>query len=154
MGLHVVLYQPEIPPNTGNIMRLCANTSTMLHLIHPLGFALDSTKLKRAGMDYREWADVREYDHLDDFLVKVSPGRVWAYTRDGHAVYSDITYADHDALLFGPESVGLPDEVVERADVTGSVRIPMVARSRSLNLSNSVAVGIYEANRQLGYPFA
>jgi len=153
MGLHVVLYQPEIPPNTGNIMRLCANTSTMLHLIHPLGFALDSTKLKRAGMDYREWADVREYDHLDDFLVKVSPGRVWAYTRDGNVVYSDIRYADNDALLFGPESVGLPDEVVGRADVTGSVRIPMVARSRSLNLSNSVAIGIYEAGRQLGYPF-
>jgi len=153
MGLHVVLYQPEIPPNTGNIMRLCANTSTMLHLIHPLGFALDSTKLKRAGMDYREWADVREYDHVDDFLVKVSPGRVWAYTRDGNVVYSDIRYADNDALLFGPESVGLPDEVVGRADVTGSVRIPMVARSRSLNLSNSVAIGIYEAGRQLGYPF-
>lgn len=154
MALHVILYQPEIPPNTGNIMRLCANTGTVLHLIHPLGFALDATKLKRAGMDYREWADVREYDSLTDCLEKVSPGRVWAYTRDGNATYSDIVYADNDALLYGPESVGLPDEVVARSDITGSVRIPMVPRSRSLNLSNSVAIGIYEANRQLGFGFS
>lgn len=154
MALHVVLYQPEIPPNTGNIMRLCANTATVLHLIHPLGFELDSTRLKRAGMDYREWAEVREYDNLSDFYVKVSPGRVWAFTRDGNAVHSELSYADNDALLFGPESVGLPDDVVGRPDVTGSVRIPMVPRSRSLNLSNSVAIAIYEANRQLGYPFA
>ena len=153
MALHVVLFQPEIPPNTGNAMRLCANTSSTLHLIHPLGFRLDEAKLRRAGMDYREYADVREHTDFDAFLLAESPGRIYAFTRDGTVPYTDVTYRDGDVLLFGPESVGLPDDILARPELTGSVKIPMVSRSRSLNLSNSVAIAVYEANRQLGFPF-
>ena len=153
MSLHVVLFQPEIPPNTGNAMRLCANTATTLHLIHPLGFRLDEAKLRRAGMDYCEYADVREHADFNAFLLAESPGRIYAFTRDGTVGYTDITYRDGDVLLFGPESVGLPDEILARPELTGVVKIPMVSRSRSLNLSNSVAIAVYEANRQLGFPF-
>ncbi len=154
MPLHVVLYQPEIPPNTGNIMRLCANTASRLHLIHPLGFDLEESKLRRAGLDYREWADVTEHDDLDAFLAAASPGRTFAYTRDGDRAYSDVDYRDGDALVFGPESVGLPAGVLSRPDVVAALRIPMVPRSRSLNLSNSVAIVVFEAARQMGFPFS
>ncbi|MDF1594842.1 MAG: tRNA (cytidine(34)-2'-O)-methyltransferase [Acidimicrobiia bacterium] len=141
----VVLYQPEIPPNTGNIMRLCANTGTVLHLIHPLGFDLEDTKLRRAGLDYREWADVREHESIEAFVAVVAPGRVIAFTRDGENRYSDVDYQRGDALLFGPESDGLPDEVLGLPLVDRRVRIPMLPRSRSLNLSNAVAVVLFEA---------
>ena len=141
----VVLYQPEIPPNTGNIMRLCANTGTVLHLIHPLGFDLEDTKLRRAGLDYREWADVREHASIEAFVEGVDPARVIAFTRDGENRYSDVDYQPGDALLFGPESNGLPDEVLGHSLVDRRVRIPMLPRSRSLNLSNAVAVVLFEA---------
>lgn len=150
--LHVVLYCPEIPPNTGNIMRLCANTGTTLHLIHPLGFSLDDQLLRRAGLDYREWADVREHESFKAFLSDFPPGRVIAFTRDAGTAHASLTYQNGDALLFGPESNGLPTSVLEHAIVAARARIPMVARSRSLNLSNAVAVGLYEGLRQLGFP--
>jgi tRNA (cytidine/uridine-2'-O-)-methyltransferase len=147
----IVLYRPEIPPNTGNIMRLCANTGSRLHLIHPLAFDLDDTKLKRAGLDYREWAQVREYASLEDFVAEVSAERLIAFTRDGEGRYSDIDYRSGDALLFGPESDGLPADVLGSALLHQRVRIPMLARSRSLNLSNAVAIVVFEAWKQNGF---
>ena len=150
--LHVALYQPEIPPNTGNIMRLCANTATVLHLIHPLGFTLEDQQLRRAGLDYREWAEVREHATLDEFLVEAGPARVIAFTRNGTRAYTDLTFEPGDALLFGPESEGLPRDVLARPEIGDYARIPMVAGSRSLNLSNAVAIALYEALRQLGFP--
>lgn len=150
--IDLVLYQPEIPPNTGNIMRLCANTGTTLHLIHPLGFSLDDRRLRRAGLDYREWAEVQEHASLSEFVEEVSPGRVVAFSRDGEERYSDLDYRDDDALLFGPESDGLPDEVLGSPLINHVVRIPMLPRSRSLNLSNAAAIVIYEAWRRQGFP--
>ena len=135
-------------------MRLCANTATPLHLIRPMGFELDSTKLKRAGMDYREYATVVVHDSFDQYLVSESPGRLYAFTRNGAQSLADLAYGPGDAFLFGPESVGLPDELVDRPEVTSSVRIPMTPHTRSLNLANSVAIAVYEAARQAGYPFA
>jgi tRNA (cytidine/uridine-2'-O-)-methyltransferase len=148
---HVVLYQPEIPPNTGNIMRLCANTATTLHLIHPLGFALEDQLLRRAGLDYREWADVREHPSLGHYVSAVG-GRVLAFTRNASVAYAALSYQPGDALLFGPESDGLPAGVLESPEIGATARIPMVARSRSLNLSNAVAIVLYEALRQHGFP--
>lgn len=150
----VVLFNPEIPQNTGAIMRLCANTATPLHLIRPMGFELDSTKLKRAGMDYREYATVVVHDSFEHYLVSESPGRIYAFTTDGDQPLADLAYGPSDAFIFGPESVGLPDELVGRPEVTASVRIPMTPHTRSLNLANSVAIAVYEAARQAGYPFA
>lgn len=150
--LHVVLYRPEIPPNTGNIMRLCANTGTTLHLIHPLGFSLDDQLLRRAGLDYREWAEVEEHDSLEAFLAAAQPPRVIAFTRDAVTAHVALTYEDEDALLFGPESDGLPSRILDHPAIAQRVRIPMVARSRSLNLSNAVAIGLYEGLRQIGFP--
>ncbi len=150
----VVLFNPEIPQNTGNIMRLCANTDTRLHLIRPMGFELDSTKLKRAGMDYREYVTVRVHDSFDDYLEAESPGRIFAFARNGERSYAELTYGPTDVFMFGPESVGLPDDLVARPEVTASVRIPMTPHTRSLNLGNTVAIAVYEAARQAGYPFA
>ena len=148
----VVLYHPEIPPNTGNVMRLCANTAVTLHLIEPLGFSMDERRLRRAGLDYREWADVRQHPSLTAYTEARSPSSLYAFTRNGTAVHTEVEYEANDALLFGPESAGLPQEVLRSDNVTASVRIPMVARSRSLNLANTVAVGLYEALRQNGFP--
>ena len=148
---HVALFQPEIPPNTGNIMRLCANTDTRLHLIHPLGFTLEDQLLRRAGLDYREWADVRQHWSFDSW-VDADDGRIVAFTRNATASYASVGFAPGDRLLFGPESVGLPPTVLERPEVALAARIPMVARSRSLNLSNAVAIVLYEALRQHGFP--
>jgi tRNA (cytidine/uridine-2'-O-)-methyltransferase len=149
---HVVLYHPEIPPNTGNIMRLCANTDTALHLVHPLGFVLEDQLLRRAGLDYREWADVNEHETFDDFLAAAAPRRLLAFTRNACHLHTEPSYRAGDALLFGPESDGLPDEILTRLEITDQLRIPMVARSRSLNLSNAVAIALYEALRQNGFP--
>lgn len=149
---HVVLYHPEIPPNTGNIMRLCANTATTLHLIHPLGFALEDQLLRRAGLDYREWADVVEHDTFDQFLADAAPKRLLAFTRNASQVHTELASQPGDFLLFGPESDGLPDGILARPEIAGQLRIPMVAHSRSLNLSNSVAIALYEALRQHGFP--
>jgi tRNA (cytidine/uridine-2'-O-)-methyltransferase len=148
---HVVLYQPEIPPNTGNIIRLCANTGSRLHLIGPLGFDMEDSKLRRAGLDYREWANVRIHGSLDAFAETVRPGRTWAVSTRGDRCYSEISYQPGDALLFGPETRGLPPQVLDGVGRRQIVRLPMVAQSRSLNLSNAVAVLVYEAWRQQGF---
>ncbi len=145
---HVVLFQPEIPPNTGNVMRLCANTGARLHLIKPLGFELDDRKLRRAGLDYREWASVVIHDTLQGFEEQVRPGRIWAVSTRGQQHYSDIRYQPQDALLFGPETRGLPQSILDALGPERVLRVPMVANSRSLNLANSVAVLVYEAWRQ------
>lgn len=148
---HVVLFQPEIPPNTGNVIRLCANTGTHLHLIRPLGFELEDSKLRRAGLDYREWASVRAHDDLDAFCSDVRPGRLLAFSTKGRCRYTDMAYRPGDALLFGPETRGLPAEVLNGLPEGQILRLPMVPASRSLNLSNTVAVVVYEAWRQLGF---
>jgi tRNA (cytidine/uridine-2'-O-)-methyltransferase len=148
---HIVLYQPEIPPNTGNIIRLCANTGSALHLIHPLGFKLDDRKLRRAGLDYREWAALCEHDSLAAFRRDVKPSRLWGVSTRGSAVYSEASFQPGDAFLFGPETRGLPDEVLKGLGEAAVLRVPMTANSRSLNLSNTVAVLVYEAWRQQGF---
>lgn len=148
--IHIVLYEPEIPPNTGNVIRLCANTGHQLNLIEPLGFDLDDKKLRRAGLDYDEWAKVRVHKNLQDFISEYSPSRVLCCTTKGKRFYSDIRFQPGDALLFGPETRGLPEEVLAKAPEL-QIKIPMVANSRSLNLSNAVAVIAYEAWRQLAF---
>ena len=149
--LHVVLYQPEIPPNTGNIIRLCANTGVQLHLIHPLGFELEDAKLRRAGLDYRELAVVCEHPTLAGFIQSVRPSRLLGFSTRGQRAYVEARFASGDALLFGPETRGLPQDVLDELGEQGVLRIPMLAGSRSLNLSNAVAVVVYEAWRQLGF---
>ena len=148
---HVVLYQPEIPPNTGNIIRLCANTGSVLHLVGPLGFELDDRKLRRAGLDYREWATLRQHDSLGAFQSTVQPARLWALSTKGRRSVVQPAYQAGDAFLFGPETRGLPQEMLQAIGETAILRLPMVANSRSLNLSNTVAVVIYEAWRQQGF---
>jgi tRNA (cytidine/uridine-2'-O-)-methyltransferase len=145
---HVVLYEPEIPPNTGNIIRLCANAGASLHLVHPLGFAMEDRQLRRAGLDYREWARVREHADLQAFVDEVAPTRLLALTTRGARPYQALRYAAGDALLFGPESRGLPQALLDALPETQRLRIPMVPGSRSMNLSNAVAVVLYEAWRQ------
>ena len=148
--LHICLYQPEIPPNTGNIIRLCANTGAQLRLIHPLGFSLDEKPLRRAGLDYHEWAQVKEYDNYQQFKHAMTPRRIFACSTKATLRYSAVNYQDEDSLLFGPETRGLPDEILNELSET-LVRIPMLKTSRSLNLSNAVSIITYEALRQLGY---
>jgi tRNA (cytidine/uridine-2'-O-)-methyltransferase len=149
--LHVALFEPEIPPNTGNVIRLCANTGAALHLIEPLGFTLDDTKLRRAGLDYHEWAALRVHASLDACLAAVRPRRIFAFTTRAERRFTDVAFAIGDLLLFGPESRGLPSEVLERVPAAQRLRVPMRPGSRSLNLSNSVAVAVYEAWRQLDF---
>lgn len=151
--LNVVLFEPEIPPNTGNIIRLCANTGAKLHLIQPLGFDLSDAKLKRAGLDYQEWADIRIYANLTNFLTDIRPTTLYACSTKGTTLYSTINYAPGDALLFGPESRGLPADLLASLAKEQIIKIPMQSQSRSLNLSNAVAVILYEAYRQLKFPF-
>jgi len=148
---HIVLFEPEIPPNTGNVMRLCANTGARLHLIHPLGFVLDDKKLRRAGMDYRDTATVTEYEDLQAFIDAVKPKRLLACSTRGRQNYAEIEYEDNDALLFGPETRGLPQSVLDSLPAEQCLRVPMQPESRSLNLSNTVAVMLYEALRQTGF---
>ncbi len=149
--IHVVLYRPEIPPNTGNIIRLCANTGAQLHLIHPLGFSLDEKKLRRAGLDYHEWATVTEHDSFDDFYAIAKPERIFLCTTHGKQFHTQPHYQAGDYLLFGQETRGLPQEIHQRFPTEQKIRIPMLAESRSMNLSNSVAVILYEALRQLDF---
>lgn len=145
--LNIVLYQPEIPPNTGNIIRLCANTGCMLHLIEPLGFELDDRKLRRAGLDYHEWASVKTHSQLGA-VEHFGSGRVYAVSTRGRLIYSDVAFSPGDTLVFGPETRGLPQSYLDTLDPERILRIPMQAHSRSLNLSNAVAVLVYEALRQ------
>ena len=149
--LDIVLYEPEIPPNTGNIIRLCANCGFNLHLIEPLGFDWNDKKVRRAGLDYHEFTEVRRYKDLATFLAKRQPKRVFACTTKGKAFHSEVSYQAGDALLFGPESRGLPHDVIEALPAQQRLRIPMRPESRSMNLSNAVSVFVYEAWRQLGY---
>lgn len=149
--LHVVLYQPEIPPNTGNVIRLCANTGAALHLVRPLGFALDHARLRRAGLDYHEFAQIAVHDDLDAFRVEVAPRRLFALSTRGGIRYDEVAYADGDAFLFGPETRGLPQAVLDAIEPPLRLRLPMRPDNRSLNLSNAVAVVAYEAWRQLGF---
>ncbi len=148
---HLILFEPEIPPNTGNIIRLCANTGAMLHLIRPLGFALDNKKLRRAGLDYREFADLQVYDSLDECLDALKQPRLQAISTKGTTLYSEFSFAPDDAMLFGPETRGLPDTILQSLDPAHILRVPMQPQSRSLNLSNSAAVVLYDAWRQQGF---
>lgn len=148
---HVILYQPEIPPNTGNIIRLCANMGASLHLIKPLGFDLDDKKLRRAGLDYREWATMRSHDSLDACLAEIQARRLFALTTKGLRGYAEAEYQPGDAFMFGPESRGLPASVRESVPAENRIYIPMVEASRSLNLSNAVAVVMFEAWRQCAF---
>ncbi|NUO73177.1 MAG: tRNA (cytidine(34)-2'-O)-methyltransferase [Frateuria sp.] len=149
--LHVILYRPEIPPNTGNAIRLCANTGAALHLIRPLGFELDDARLRRAGLDYHEYARVAVHDDLAACLAALGQPRVFAFSTRGRVAHVDVRYAPGDTLLFGCETAGLPAELLEGIPPAQRLRLPMRPDSRSLNLSNTVAVAVYEAWRQLGF---
>lgn len=151
MALHIVLYQPEIPPNTGNIIRLCANTGAELHIIGPTGFVLDDKRLRRAGLDYHEYANIRSWSSLDAYRAAYPERRLVAVETLGEVSYSDFCYQNDDALLFGPETRGLPADLLAQIPAGQMVRLPMLPNSRSLNLSNCVAVVVYEAWRQHGY---
>lgn len=146
--LHIALYQPEIPPNTGNIIRLCANSGAKLHLIHPLGFALEDKHMRRAGLDYHEWATITHYDNEKQFIEQNQQRRIFACSTKGQINYTKPAYLDEDMLLFGPETRGLPETLRQQYQM---IRIPMCKQSRSLNLSNSVAIILFEAWRQLGF---
>lgn len=148
---HVVLFQPEIPPNTGNIIRLCANSGAALHLIHPLGFELSEARVKRAGLDYHEMAAVREHADLDAFLRDAAPVRLFAVSTRGTPRYTDVRFQPGDAFLFGPETRGLPQTLLDTLPAEQVLRLPMRPDNRSLNLSNAVAVLVYEAWRQQGF---
>ena len=150
--LNIVLYQPEIPPNTGNIIRLCANSGCNLHLIEPLGFDLDDKRLRRAGLDYREFADIALHRDLGAFQALCADSRTFAATTRGAIPYDQVRYRPGDALLFGPETRGLPDAILDTLPREQKIRIPMKPHSRSLNLSNAAALVVYEALRQLGFP--
>jgi len=147
----VVLHQPEIPPNTGNIIRLCANTGCSLHLVEPLGFDLDDKKLRRAGLDYREFASVETYPDFTHFRQRNPDCRIYYVTTGGSAPYHQIQFQAGDAVVFGSETRGLPSGILERAEAGRKIRIPMRTDSRSLNLSNAAAIIVYEGLRQLGF---
>ncbi len=147
----IILYQPEIPPNTGNIIRLCANTGADLHLVKPLGFSLEDKQLKRAGLDYHEFATLKIHESWQTCCEVLAGRRMFAVTTKGSARYSDIEFKPGDVFVFGPETRGLPSEILEQFAPENKIRLPMLPQSRSLNLSNSAAVLIYEAWRQNGF---
>ena len=146
----ILLYEPEIAPNTGNVIRLCANTGAELHLIEPLGFELDDARLRRAGLDYREWVNVRTHRSLEACIDELA-APLYAFSSHGETPYTDARFTAGDLLLFGPETRGLPQAVVSGLSPSRILRMPMVSESRSLNLSNAVAVALFEAWRQLGF---
>lgn len=148
---HVILFQPEIPPNTGNVIRLCANTGAKLHLIEPLGFELEDAKLRRAGLDYHEYAEVQRHSSLDACISTLDAPRVFALSTRSETPYHQVSYRAGDAFLFGPETRGLPAEVLASLPENQRLKLPMRPGQRSLNLSNSVAVMVYEAWRQLNF---
>ncbi|MBQ0798888.1 MAG: tRNA (uridine(34)/cytosine(34)/5-carboxymethylaminomethyluridine(34)-2'-O)-methyltransferase TrmL [Porticoccaceae bacterium] len=149
--LHVVLFEPEIPPNTGNIIRLCANTGCQLHLIEPLGFAMDDKRLRRAGLDYQEWKAVQSHANWAACKEALGRARIFAYTTKAQSRYDAVQYQVGDALVFGPETRGLPSDILDSLPAEQRLRIPMRPDNRSMNLSNSVAVAVYEVWRQLDF---
>lgn len=151
---HVILHQPEIPPNTGNVIRMCANTGCTLHLVHPLGFTVDDAQVRRAGLDYHEMARVRQHASLDAALEAIGGGRLFAVETTGPRRYTDERFVAGDAFLFGRETVGLPADALARVPPGRVLRLPMRPGNRSLNLSNAVAVVVFEAWRQVGFPGA
>lgn len=148
---HVILHRPEIPPNTGNVIRLCANTGARLHLVEPLGFSLDDKQLRRAGLDYHEYASIEVHAGLDAALAAVAPGRVFALSTRGAQRHDHVAFQPGDAFLFGSETAGLPQAVIDAIPPPQRIRLPMRPGNRSLNLSNAVAVLVYEAWRQQGF---
>ena len=148
---HVILHQPEIPPNTGNVIRLCANAGATLHLVEPLGFSLEDKQLRRAGLDYHEYARIRVHPGLADALAELAPGRVFALSTRGRRRHDQVEYRPGDAFLFGSETAGLTQPVLEAVPEDQRLRLPMRPGNRSLNLSNAVAVLVYEAWRQQGF---
>jgi tRNA (cytidine/uridine-2'-O-)-methyltransferase len=148
---HVILFEPEIPPNTGNLIRLCANVGATLHLVHPLGFAIDDARVRRAGLDYHEMASVREHADLSACLAVLAPPHLYALTTRARRSVYDVKFAAGDALLFGPETRGLPQEVLDAIAPEARLKLPMREGNRSLNLSNAAAVTVYEAWRQIGF---
>lgn len=149
--IDIVLHRPEIPPNTGNVIRLCANTGARLHLIGPLGFELDDTRLRRAGLDYHEYAQLTVHSGLDEFVKAVNPKRLFAVSTRGSTRYDSVRYVPGDAIMFGSETSGLPADVIDSIAIEQRLRLPMRPQNRSLNLSNAVAVVAYEAWRQSGF---
>ena len=149
--INIVLFEPEIPPNTGNIIRLAANTGSQLHLIRPFGFDLEDKKMRRAGLDYHEYAGISIYQDWSDFTVRHHSSRLFGISTKGSRHYSEVQYKAGDFLVFGPETRGLPDSVLDELGQDRVLRIPMLVDSRSLNLSNATAVIVYEAWRQLGF---
>ncbi len=148
---HVALHQPEIPPNTGNIIRLCANTGVHLHLIHPLGFDLSDANLRRAGLDYHDMANVHEHQSYAALLATLPDSRILAFSTRGRVRYDTVSYRPDDILLFGCETRGLPDEIIQSLPESQRLCLPMRSGSRSVNLSNTVAVAVFEAWRQAGF---
>ena len=147
----IILYQPEIPPNTGNVIRLCANTGARLHLIRPLGFTLEDAQLRRAGLDYHEYATLRVHDSMDDAMREIAPARLFALSTRNSTRYDQVAFAPDDAFVFGPETRGLPEEMLAAIPDAHRLRLPMRPGNRSLNLSNAVAVVVFEAWRQRGF---
>lgn len=148
---HIVLFEPEIPPNTGNIIRLCANTGAQLHLVKPLGFSLEDKQLKRAGLDYHEYANLQVHENWEICKAALAGKRLFAITTKGSTRHSDIQFKQDDVFVFGPETRGLPEDIRNEFSAEHRVRLPMLPESRSLNLSNSAAVLLYEAWRQIGF---
>ncbi len=149
--MRIALYQPEIPPNTGNIIRLCANIGFELHLIKPLGFELSDKKMRRAGLDYHQYADLIVHQNFDEFYQSVNGSRIFACTTKAKRLYTEQKFCKDDVLLFGPETRGLPLEIRQKIGLDNGLKLPMTENSRSLNLSNSVAIFCYEAWRQMGF---
>ncbi|AKR42507.1 tRNA (uridine(34)/cytosine(34)/5-carboxymethylaminomethyluridine(34)-2'-O)-methyltransferase TrmL [Methylophilus sp. TWE2] len=149
---HIVLFEPEIPPNTGNIIRLCANAGAKLHLVKPLGFELSDKHLKRAGLDYHEYAELTVYEDWAECQQSLQGKRMFALTTKGSTRHTDLQFKDEDVFVFGPESRGLPEDIRSQFAPEHRVRLPMLPHSRSLNLSNSAAILLYEAWRQTGFP--
>ena len=150
---NVILYEPEIPPNAGNIIRLCANMGCNLHFIHPLGFRLDDKKLRRAGLDYHEWIEIEEHQNYQAMLDSIQPPRIFACSTKGSTNYHTNNYKPGDAFIFGPETRGLPNTILSQYDVSSVIRIPMRESSRSINLANAVGIILYEAWRQNDFKF-
>ena len=147
-NFNIILFEPEIPPNTGNIIRLCANTGCNLHLIHPLGFVINDKQMRRAGLDYHEYSSIQEYQSFDEILKKITLSRLFAIETSGTTKYTDVNFSPNDSFIFGPETRGLPQWLLNRIPNKNILNIPMIPNIRSINLANSVAIVLYEAWRQ------